>query len=78
MFVSNPDALPTVMVSQSHDQYMIGTMSEKTIANKKPIKANKNKITHAKYMRYLHLYLSRKVIKTTPIKARIEKPKATP
>jgi hypothetical protein len=38
----------------------------------------KNKNTHEKYIKYLHLYLSQKVIKTTPKRARTDKPNMTP
>lgn len=70
--------LLNVKVSQSQLQYTMGTIIEKMMAMKKPSKAKKNKIKHAKYIKYLHLYLSQNVIMTTPNNANTDNPNATP
>ena len=74
---ANP-VLVTVTSSHSHNKNIAGTMIEKIMAIRKPKIPKKNKKTHEKYIKYLHLYLSQKVIKTTPSNAKIDRPSITP
>lgn len=77
MFPENP-VLVKVTSNHPHKKYITGTRMEKIIAIKNPKIPKKNRITHEKYIKYLHLYLSQNVIKTTPSKAKTERPSMTP
>lgn len=69
-----------VMVTSSHSQkkYITGTTMENKIAIMNPNKPKKKRITQEKYIKYLHLYLSQKVINMTPRRAKTAIPKAIP
>lgn len=78
MLALNPAELPKVIDSQSQAKYKMGTMMEKIMASKNPSKPRKKRNTHEKYIKCLHLYLSQNVMRTTPSKAKHERPSMIP
>ena len=78
MLVLNPAELPRVIESQSQAKYKIGTTIDKMIATRNPRRPRKKRKTHEKYIKCLHLYLSQNVMRTTPSKAKQERPNMIP
>lgn len=58
-------------------QFMSGTITEKRVETRKPMKAMRKMKMEAKYIRYLHLYLSQKTVRRAPNRAKKAKPITT-
>ena len=63
---------------KSQLMFKIGTINENKTESKNPMIPKRNKKRQAKYIKYLHLNLSQKVISKTPSNAKTVNPMITP